>query len=117
MKKSALCLCFTILAAAWSLGACAPTKNSSAQILDETATLWKTALQSGDNCSKCIARCADDRDRCRASACAIIGAHSNTPQACSTPTNDTPQTHQQFVNALKACFDQEKTCDAQCPCK
>jgi hypothetical protein len=116
MKKSTLCLCFCIIALACFLEASAQTKDSS-KILDEI--LWKTAVQStnAQACSQCIKSCADARDGCRASACAIIGAQSNTAQACTHPTNDTPETHKRFEAALKACFDQEKQCDAGCPCQ
>jgi hypothetical protein len=117
MKKSVWCLCSCIVALACFLGAGAQTKDSSSQILDEP--LWKTAVQStnAQACSQCIKRCADSRDVCRGNACGIIGARSNGPQACTNPTNDTPASHKQFEAALKACFDQEKTCDAGCPCQ
>ncbi len=118
MKKLAICLCLITVAAVCSLGASAQTKNSSAQILDEAAP-WKTGVQSvnAQACSQCIKSCADTRDRCRANACAIIGAQSNGPQACQNATNDTPANHKRFTDALGACFAQERKCDAGCPCQ
>ena len=117
MKTLWIRLCFNLFVAVFSIGALAQGNSSTKQVLDEVISPKLTAVQSDAACSQCISRCAGVRDSCRANTCRIIGAQSDTAQACKNATNDNPTTHKQFEDAVKACFAQERQCDAGCPCK
>jgi hypothetical protein len=130
MKKPLVCVLLSMVACL-SLGASAQAQSIcktpettwawDAKVqnsLDSLGLPWKTGVVASDPaaCSRCIAGCATARDNCRKNACGIIGAQSDTQNACRNATNNTPQAQQLYIKALNACFAQEKQCDKGCPC-
>ena len=123
MRKitSVIGLCFLI--STLSTGAGTGTRNAhhsvwdpnTVRVVDSGAFPWIAASQSSDQrCENCKNNCVTARDSCRKNVCSIIGADPDTQQACRNAKKDTPENRKKMEEAERACFDQDRRCQAAC---
>jgi hypothetical protein len=80
-------------------------------VLEQISVSARVNAGSPDRAS-CLSQCATVRDNCRLNACTGHGGQTHTPQACD---NLAENQKKPYLDAVTACFDQEKKCDAGCP--
>lgn len=96
-------------------GSCLITSSTMVKAEDAPPASWNAAtagigLQlATEGCKACRQRCADSRDQCKASACTRSGGKPHGAQACDGVTNE-----KVYIDGLKACEAQERTCWNQC---
>lgn len=114
MKTIAVCLFLSIVAVALRQEPLTQSQKACFQSTKiDKQLLWEPIAQNASSaCQTCRDNCSAAHVSCNNQACTANGGQNNGQQVCTGVKNQ-----QGYINALKACEDQEKACWNQCPCK